>query len=159
MRSLSKRPSLMRVYTRPYNALCFWSRFNYKTNVFTISGSLFPNWIMLLNASAGYVGVDAARRGALWRKRLSLQQQQTTVVLTKVVYARYIRVQLESNDDLTIAEIEAFTEREWARVFFRDDDGVCVVKWGLTHIDVTGSLSLARPLLRRCLEGRVQYPV
>ena len=85
--------------------------FNFKTRVSSITGSLFPSWIMLLNASAGFADVLTARKTALYRRRLVDESQQTTIVLPREVSARFIRVQLESNDFLTVAEIEAFTER------------------------------------------------
>jgi hypothetical protein len=88
------------------------ARFNYKTRVWSITGSLFPNWVMLYTSTPpGAVDLETARSTAVFRKRLVNEKQETTVVLPRVITARYIRVQLEGNDYLSIAEIEAFTER------------------------------------------------
>jgi hypothetical protein len=42
-----------------------------------------------------------------------VEKQQTTIVLPKIVRGRFVRIQLESNEFLTVGEVEVFSTRKW----------------------------------------------
>jgi hypothetical protein len=111
--------------TLPRPILFFRSTFcrvNENPEIIETSGYIFPCWLIVSNSSAVDVpGLDAAKSSAVFKRWLapgtngiaSVNQRETTVVLPVPVVGRYVRIQRQDSQYLSIAEVEVFSERTW----------------------------------------------
>jgi hypothetical protein len=97
-------------------------RVNENPEIIETSGYIFPCWLIVSNSSAVDVpGLDAAKSSAVFKRWLapgtngiaSVNQRETTVVLPVPVVGRYVRIQRQDSQYLSIAEVEVFSERTW----------------------------------------------
>jgi len=97
--------------TRNGNANVYY---NYAGTVFAVTGRLFPAWVMLYDGteSVGDVSLEAARAAAKWRRRITVKQRETVLVLPANTTGRFVRVQLESQTNpLSLAEVQVYEKR------------------------------------------------
>ena len=71
-------------------------RFNYQTRVYEITGRMFPCWVMLSTTPIGAASLDQARAQSVFRRRLTKEQHETTIVLPSIVTARFVGLAQET---------------------------------------------------------------
>ncbi len=99
--------------------------YNYRTNLPEISKRLFPCWVMIMPDDPA-VGLNSkmtlaeAKKKALYKERLLKDQRETAVSPRyPIKNARYVRVQLEDSDYLSLAEVQVFSETSRALYEYR----------------------------------------
>ena len=110
---LTAQGSRVLIHTLRHGNANVW--YNYKYGLASIRGRLFPSWVMVLpDIPTNFSSLEAARASAVYSVRLTEEKRETILTLPRgpTFRGRYVRVQLEGDEYLSLAELQVFASRD-----------------------------------------------